>query len=149
MADIPSGLLWRTTDEAGFCSYWGVFDMAVDSYHVVERLQRVEERMKPTPDTFAEIDLPEDVKEEFLNYWDEPEYSGGSDRTDGACGRCGATVAWSRFELHVRHHKNLSFAMFLQSQWAIEHMKAHEALGEAFPEIIEFLQAALGDTRET
>lgn len=105
--------------------------------------------MKPTPDLFSEIDLPEDVKKEFLKVWDEPSYSGGSDRTDGACGRCGASVAWSRFELHVRYHKNLSFGMFLHSHWVVDHMKAHEALGEAFPGIVEVLREALGGTDET
>jgi len=106
----------------------------------------MEKVLKPTVDISESVELPDDIKAEFLEAWDPPEYFGGGDNSDGYCGRCGASVNWSVFVvLHKTYHKNISFALWLSSRFIVKHNETHAALGEAFPVIVEFLESALGE----
>lgn len=93
--------------------------------------------MKPTIDLSEIIELPEEMKEKFLKVWDAPEFR------DEVCLRCGALVEKNFEDLHITHHKNISFVIWNLQAYVVEHMNTHNDLLKAFPGIMVFLEDAL------
>lgn len=79
----------------------------------------MDQELQNITDIAAEV-LPPELLAEFLDWFKEPAYSGGGDNADGGCGRCGSTVAWSRWETHKAWHRNLSLQVWLLGKWVAQ-----------------------------